>query len=144
MQKQNKAATPKVYVKRFNVWTKLKRKVHNYDGPTAHCKPRDVFWVSVGHNVGFEVDGKNDNFERPVLVLRVFSTNLFLGVPLTSQVHDGDYFFSLEYGGIPSVAILSQVRAYSQKRLLNKMGVVPIDMFKSLKRKYVEKVLQME
>jgi mRNA interferase MazF len=140
----SKAPTTRtVYVKRFNVWTKLKRQVHNYDGPTAHCKPREVWWVSLGHNVGYEMDGKNENFERPVLVLRVFNTKLFLGVPLTSQPHEGDYFYSLEYNGIPSIAILSQVRAFSQKRLLNKMGVVPIDMFNGLKKQYIEKVLQM-
>lgn len=133
-----------VSVKRFNVWTKLKRKVHNYTGPTAHCKPREVWWVSLGHNVGFEQDGKGNNFERPVLVVKTFSKGLFLGIPLTSKPHKGDYFFDIEYNGIPSIAILSQVRALSQNRLLNKVGVVPIDMFNDLKKKLVEKVLDMK
>lgn len=133
-----------VYIKRFNAWTKLKRKVHNYDGPLVHCKTRDVWWVSMGHNVGLEQDGKGDNFERPVLIMKVFNESLFLGMPLTSKEHEGKYFFKLEYSGIPSVAVLSQARAFSQKRLLNKVGVVPIDMYNNLKQQYVNNVLDLD
>ena len=31
--------------------------------------------------MGFEEDGKNDNFVRPVLVLKKFNNDMFLGIP---------------------------------------------------------------
>jgi mRNA interferase MazF len=133
-----------IYVKRFNVWTKLKRKVHNYNGSIVHCKPREVWWVSLGHNVGLEQDGKGDNFERPVLIMKVYNASLFFGIPLTSKEHEGKYFYKIEYNGIPSIAVLSQARAFSSKRLLNKVGVVPIDMYNSLKQQYIKSVLDLD
>lgn len=142
--KINKKRIPtSVYVKRYNVWTKLKRKIHACE-PSAYCKPREVWWVSLGHNVGYEEDGKKDNFDRPVLVLKVFSRYLFLGIPLTSKDHSGDYYYKVEYNGVTSIAILSQVRALSQNRLLNKVGVIPMDMFNDLKKKYICNVLDVD
>jgi len=141
---QNTVKNTPVYIKRFNVWTKLKRKVHNFNGPTAHCKAREVWWVSLGHNIGFEEDGKGEDFSRPVLVVKTFNKNLFFGIPLTSQEHTGDYYFKLEYNNVPSIAILSQARAISQKRLMNKVGVVPLPMFEDLKKQYKKNVLEMQ
>ena len=46
-----------------------------------HIIKKDIWWVSVGVNVGFEEDGKNDNFVRPVLVLKKFNNDMFLGIP---------------------------------------------------------------
>lgn len=135
--------TTTLFAKRFEEWHELKRKVDAHSGTTAYCKPRDVWWVCLGHNVGYEQDGKGENFERPVLVVKVFSNNLFFGIPLTSQNRKGDYYYDLEYNGVPSVAILSQARAFSQKRILNKVGVVPIDMFNDLKEKYKKSVFDL-
>ena len=46
---------------------------------------RDIWWCSLGENVGYEQDGKHENFERPILILRKFSQDMFLGAPLTSS-----------------------------------------------------------
>lgn len=127
--------------KDFGSWHALKCKVHDHDGVVAQCKTREVWWVCLGINIGFEQDGKNANLERPVLVLKRYNSHLFLGIPLTSKNKDNKYHFPLEYNGVPSNAILSQVRAFSSKRLLNKVGVVPIDMFNSLRFKFIEEVL---
>ena len=32
-------------------------------------KERDIFWVSIGQNIGYEQNGKSDIFSRPVLIL---------------------------------------------------------------------------
>lgn len=126
--------------KDYVAWHALKDRVHAFEN-TAYCKPREVWWVCMGHNVGFEEDGKGENFERPVLVIKVFSAGLFLGIPLTSKDRQGNYYFPLEYNNVKSTAILSQTRALSSKRLLNKVGVVPIDMFNSLKDQLVKNIL---
>ena len=126
--------------KDYSKWHSLKCKVHEHENK-VYCKSRDVWWVCLGHNVGFEQDGKGENFERPVVVLKVFNTHLFLGIPLTSKDKNGKYYFPLEYNNMKSLAVLSQARVFSNKRLLNKVGVIPIDMFNSMRGQYIATVV---
>ncbi|OGI64089.1 hypothetical protein A2733_00230 [Candidatus Nomurabacteria bacterium RIFCSPHIGHO2_01_FULL_40_20] len=94
----------------------------------------DVWFASIGKNIGDEEDGKNSTFERPLLILRKFNNNVFLGVPLTSQDKEGKYYFKLK-SFIGSTAILSQVRLFDAKRLLRLMGKVENEELKEIKIK---------
>ncbi len=103
----------------FETWTKLKIKLHF--GPTAvYFREREIWWASLGANIGFEQAGKNQNYERPVLVVRKFNEHMFWGIPLTSKIKTGKYYFPLTTGS----AILSQLRVLSSKRLIRKVGVI--------------------
>jgi mRNA interferase MazF len=93
----------------------------------------------LGLNIGFEQDGKNDNFERPVLVLKKFNDSVLLILPLTKNNKQGRYYCSLEYGGSKYSIILSQVRLICSKRLLRRIRTLPrsefdvvVDGFKKL------------
>jgi len=96
--------------------------------------------MNMGENLGFEQNGKGENFVRPVIVFKKFNRNMFLGIPLSSQVKDGSYFFKFEFdkrskhGVVVSknIAILVQMRLYSNKRLLNKIGVINKDKFEKM------------
>ena len=35
--------------------------------------PREVWWCSAGLNIGVESNGKNKNFERPMLIIKKFN-----------------------------------------------------------------------
>ena len=96
---------------------------------------RGVYWVSVGENIGYEQNGKNKNFERPVLVVRVFNKNMFFGVPLTSARKNkkSNYYFSLMHKGKEYFAILPQARLFSTKRILRFIRKIEISEFKELK-----------
>ena len=59
---------------------------------------------------------------------------MFLGVPLTSKIKTGFYYFDLTEAGIKSSVILSQVRLMSSKRLLRRMDLFR-QKFCSSKRK---------
>lgn len=63
-------------------------------------KEREIWWRSIGTNIGTEEDGKNAHFERPVLVLRKFNRDIFLGLPLTSTRKDHRYHFHYRLKGI--------------------------------------------
>ena len=56
-------------MKPFDRWNKVKQRLErkNIDN-SFHFYEREVWWCSLGVNVGVEVDGKNHQFERPVLV----------------------------------------------------------------------------
>ena len=102
--------------KTYEEWTPIKREINN-----KASRPRynegDVFWISVGENVGFEQDGKGRLFTRPVLVVKGFSAELFWGVPLTSKDKSGKHYYKFKLGGKDSVAILSQLRAFDTARI---------------------------
>lgn len=55
--------------KNFDKWNGEKKRVNIRDENTLFHE-REVWWCSLGVNIGFEQDGKNDIFERPVLIIR--------------------------------------------------------------------------
>lgn len=71
-------------MKDYKNWHNLKIDIEN-NGQEKKFRDREIWWCSLGENIGFEEDGKHDNFERPVLVLRKFNSGMFFGLPLTSK-----------------------------------------------------------
>lgn len=116
----------------FENWTKFKIRIHTAER-ILYFRQKEIWWTALGANVGFEQNGKNESFERPVLILRKFSKDMFLGVPLTSKTKTGMYYFDLTPTGIKSSAILSQVRLMSSKRLLRRIEFIPTETFIQVK-----------
>jgi len=120
--------------KNFNEWNKKKQKLHQ-DELNPFYKEREVWWCSLGVNVGFEQDGTGENFDRPVVIVRGFNKNTFLAVALTGVKKKGKYYFYLgKIGGKDSTAILSQIRLIDTKRLIKKVETVNEEIFKNLKK----------
>ena len=85
----------------------------------------------VGENVGVEINGKGRAFMRPVLIYKKLSKFGFIGVPLTSQPHNGNWYVDFRFKGKMQYAIFAQIRNISVKRLYRKMGYADdIDMLK--------------
>ena len=59
-------------VKTFVAWIKVKIKAHLSERVQSFAEG-EIWWVSLGQNVGYEANGKNEKFERPVLVVRKFN-----------------------------------------------------------------------
>ena len=109
--------------KNFDTWNDHKKKRDKND-ISIYFYEREIWWCAIGVNVGFEQDGKGKDFSRPVLILRKFSKNVFLGVPLTTSKRESKYHHSFPFLDATSTALLSQVRLFDSKRLLVKMGKV--------------------
>jgi mRNA interferase MazF len=124
-------------VKRYDEWNRVKQTIDNSINK-VFFKEREIFWLSVGENVGFEQNGKGEIFSRPVLVLKKFSRNMFFGIPLSTQIKEGSFFFTFELLGKQSNALLVQGRLYDSKRLENKIGMINQDDFNTLKKKMRE------
>ena len=123
--------------KKFSEWNELKIQLHN-NKKEQYFKERDIFWVSIGVNIGFEQDGKGGIFSRPVLIVKKYGKNIFFGIPLSTQLKEGSFFFDFELDGQKSSALLVQARIYDAKRLENKIGKIFVDDFKRLKTKLGE------
>jgi mRNA interferase MazF len=123
--------------KDFNTWNNRKISINNKEFiPFFH--DREIWWCSVGVNVGDEIDGKNQYFERPVLIVRVFSREVFWGIPLTSKDRSGKYYFPIKLLDRPSVALLTQLRLFSGRRLLRKMSKISSEQYKYLKNSIIK------
>jgi len=117
----------------FIEWTKLKIRLHLKPiNKSLYFKEREIWWASLGINIGFETDGKNEKFERPVLIIKVFNGEVIWILPLTSKEKIGKYYYPFKFAGRKSTAILSQLRLISSKRLLRKIGKLPENDFKPI------------
>ena len=120
-------------LQRFINWTKLKIRLHIAGDINFYFKEREIWYASLGENIGFEENGKNDTFERPVLIFKKFNKNLLLAVPLTSQLKIGAYYYEFGLNNKKSSLILPQLRAISSKRLIRKIGILSVKDFEETK-----------
>lgn len=121
------------YKKDFDRWNEKKKGVEKRDwGNALFVSAREVWWCAVGINVGSEIDGKSGGFERPVLVIRIFSQDGFLGIPLTSKDKGNRYAVPVCHEKGMSFANTSQLRLFSKKRMLRKIGMVEMGDFKKV------------
>jgi len=116
------------YFKDFDEWMPLKKELDlKKNRPTF--KEREIWWCSIGINVGDEMDGKNAYFNRPVLVIRKFNKRTFYGIPLSSKVKDNPYYFPIVFNGNKQSALISHMRLFDASRLTHHMGKLPSHQF---------------
>jgi len=117
-------------------WHKIKIAIqlkNEQDG--LYFREKEIWWASIGSNLGHEEDGKNQKFERPILILKKFNEHLILTVPLTSKVKENNkYYFKFNLNNRASSAIISQIRIISSKRLIRKIDNLSNRNFYKIKR----------
>jgi mRNA interferase MazF len=110
--------------KDFKNWIKLKETLHNKLHKPPYFKEREIWWCSVGENIGYEINGKNNLFNRPVLIVRKLDKYSFLGVPLTSNRKEGSWYVFITHGDKISTAVVSQLRHLDYRRLDKRMATL--------------------
>jgi mRNA interferase MazF len=119
----------KEYIKHFDTWNELKKMLD-----AAPFKDffyaREIWWCALGVNVGSEQDGKNESFERPVLIVKKISKDLLWMIPLTSKVtQEEEYRILTGSSGVLSQLLLEHMRSISSHRLLRKIGTLKRSVF---------------
>ncbi|MCX6731808.1 MAG: hypothetical protein NTX55_02350, partial [Candidatus Parcubacteria bacterium] len=70
--------------KDFDRWNEKKKKIHNRtDAPFFH--KREIWWCSLGVNIGFEQDGSSIEYYRPIIILKGMSKQTCFVIPLTAS-----------------------------------------------------------
>ena len=126
----------------FTRWNSKKIETHTSD-TIIGIKERDIVFIKMGKNIGYEQDGKGDEFLRPVVIYKKFNKNMFLGIPLTTKPKNTRYYFEFEYQtkrkkSVINSAILSQLRVFDTKRVKYKSGVISKEMFSGLHKELQE------
>ena len=119
-------------IKDFMSWFLLKPKLHNRNA-NFFFKEREVWWCSLGMNVGDEEDGKNKFFDRPILIVKKFNDNLFFAVPMTTKNKANRYYQTVQFQEKIVSIMLSHLRVIDKKRLQNKAGVLNKNDFEKVK-----------
>lgn len=111
----------------------LKEKLHQKQHRAPHVSEGEVWWVSLGENVGSEINGKSDLFSRPVIIYRKLAHGFYFVIPTTSQLKSGSWFVGFLQRGKAMTACLHQARAIDYRRLSSKLGTLDDGDFQKVK-----------
>lgn len=126
--------------KDFDRWNRTKQKLDILE--RKNIPPfyeREIWWCSIGLNIGFEIYGKgrDESFSRPVLVLKKHNKFTFYGLPLGSTIKSHSlYHFPITTNGRKGSVLLSQGRTFSGNRLLNRMVKITDPEFDAIRKAY--------
>lgn len=110
--------------KDFTQWHSEKTKVHQSES-CVFFHEREIWWCRIGLNIGYEQDGKGDNFARPVIIFKKFNNEVCWIIPLSTKIKKGKFYVLIDLGDkIERVAIISQLRLIDAKRLYQKINVL--------------------
>ena len=118
--------------KDFDKWNKNKKELENTP-IKKYVHPKEIWWCSLGVNLGAEIDGKNENFERPIIVIKVYNKETMIILPLTTKQKDDKFHHKIQTEGKIVWAKLTQMRMISSKRLLRKIDALDEVSFNVLK-----------
>ena len=119
--------------KDFDKWNNEKKKIHEQKSDVFYHE-REVWWCSLGVNIGDEQDGTGKNFDRPVVIIKDFNREIFIAVALTGRKKEGRYYFYLgKLEDHDASAILSQIKLVDKKRLIRKICMLDEKLFLKLK-----------
>lgn len=121
----------------FDIWNELKKKIEVTDEELeSFPKESEVWMCHLGRNLGYEQNGSNDNFSRPVLIVKKFNNHMFWSVPLSTKQKPFDFYFNFtDPNGEKVSVIIAQMKLVSIKRLKRKMYDLPEKMLENIKVK---------
>jgi mRNA interferase MazF len=132
-----------IYQKDFNSWSQTKPVLHS-KLTVPPIAEREIWWCSIGINIGNEMDGKNGDtkqkkqFTRPVLILKKLGRQTFIGLPLTTKLKDGTWYYPINVNEKEGRVIFSQIRMFDCKRLQRKIEKLSESEFSKVKKAFVK------
>jgi mRNA interferase MazF len=124
-----------IYTKHYNQWN-LKKQSLDQISITRIFKVREIWWCHWGCNIGEEIDGKNDEFERPAIIYCIFTKTSFWAIPLTTKAYPESSRIHVRISTKDDIntALLYQMRLISSNRLIQKIDILPFDDFQLIRR----------
>lgn len=112
------------YEKDFDGWNIVKKRIED-NSSIPYFDIGEVWWCSLGVNVGVEINGKGNDYLRPVLILNKYNPLGCLIIPLSSvREIDKDNILIGVILDKTATANMSQIKSISSMRLVEKMVVI--------------------
>jgi mRNA interferase MazF len=77
----------------------------------------DIWWASVGQNVGSEINGKSRLFSRPVIIFKKLAHGFYFVIPTTTKPKVGSWYVPFRQADRMMIASLHQARARRRFRI---------------------------
>ena len=122
--------------KDFDLWNGIKKVTDAADeAARLYFREGEVWWVRLGKNIGYEIDGKSSEFTRPVVILKKYNQYSFLALPLTTAPKPNPYRLPIGIvDGRKAFATLSQLRNIDSKRLVKKIVHLDPEILAAIKK----------
>ena len=121
--------------KNFDQWNEVKKSIHAKEG-RLYFREGEIWWVNLGVNIDFEMDGKGKEYTRPVIVVKKYNQYLFLAIPLSTSKKINKYHIPIGMvANKEAIANVSQMRNIDSKRLVKKIGHMARELFQEIKKK---------
>ena len=120
-------------MKRFLEWIGLKERLHDTKYQPPLVSEREIWWASVGENVGSEINGKSDLFSRPVIIFKKLAHGFYFIIPTTTQQRQGSWYVAFRQQDKDMIACLHQARGIDYRRLSSKLGELDDSDFARIK-----------
>lgn len=120
-------------MKRFLEWIGLKEKLHNSEHVPPLVSHGDIWWVSIGENVGSEINGKNSLFSRPAIIYKKLAHGFYFVIPTTTKARVGTWYVPFRHQEQDMVACLHHARSIDHRRLSTKLGTLDDEDFQRVK-----------
>lgn len=121
--------------KDFDQWNEEKKHIHRQSDYLPLYHEREIRWCRLGVNIGFEQDGTGAGHSRPVLIMKGFSRQVCLVIPLTTSTKKNQYTLHIgDVDGKKAAVIISQIRLIDTKRLDQHIATLNQDIFETVQK----------
>lgn len=128
---------------KYNNWNLKKQDLQfGTSTDTLFFNEAEIWWCSLGINIGAESFGKGDNFYRPILIIKKLSNDLCVALPITSKRKVGTWFYNMNFQDKTQCVMLYQIRVIHKKRLYLKIGQIENTILSLVKEK-LENLLEL-
>ncbi len=119
----------------YDAWN-LKKKSLNEKTDIPFFREGEIWWIHLGVNIGYELNGKGKESTRPVIILKKYNQYSFLALPLSTSTKKNNFrVFIGIVAGKEAIANISQIRNTDSKRLVRKIGYLNKNALQALKEK---------
>ncbi len=117
-------------------WTNIKINIEEFKRKDFYINTREVWNINLWQNIWYESYWKWDFFIRPVLVIKIVWSVIFVATMTTNWKDDNKFYFKLDnrYFNKKSYITLSQVRILDKKRFIEKIWKIDTSDFIEIKK----------
>ncbi len=120
-------------MKDFANWMQKKAELDTATHNPPHVSVGDIWWASIGENIGSEVNGKSELYSRPVIIFKKLAHGFYFVIPTSTKDKKGSWYVPYRHQEVHNVACLHQARAVDHRRILSKLGTLDDTDFASVK-----------
>jgi mRNA-degrading endonuclease toxin of MazEF toxin-antitoxin module len=123
-------------LKEYIYWIYKKIKL-NERVRSVQINEKEIYWCSLGENIGDEENGKGNDFRRPVMVFKKFNNSICWAIPMTTKNKDNKYYVKVSLNSTIQSAMISQMRLLDTRRFDEKIGFINQEDFNSVKKSII-------